>query len=136
MIGTGAVQSEIVRLLVAAAIVGDRVTEKPIVDPTAFGFPFIEIANAQTLSDDVSGRSGADEFLTLDIWSQAGDAIEVKNIAGAVAQIFNAASLAIAGYGSVHVFVDSLRVITQSYGFIAHHGVMTLRIHAFGEQEI
>lgn len=130
MIGTAAVEAAVTAALREAAIVpADRVVSGPVADPAVLGFPFIEIGETQTLSDDVTGHDGVEEFLTLHIWSRSGDQAEVKAIIGRIADAINALSLAVDGFGSVYVFIRDSQVRSDAYGF-NWHAIVTLQIHA------
>lgn len=135
MIGTAPVQAEIYRILVDAAIVpAARVVDGPVTDPKLIEFPYLQLGDTQTIDDDVVGRAGSDEFLSLHIWSRKRGQTEIKTLAGQLADLFRGRRLVIAGYGSVDVFVRDLRVFMDPDN-LTMHGVLTVHIHAFGESE-
>lgn len=132
MIGTGLIQAAIFARLVAAAVVDDgRVIDGEASDPVKIGFPYVQIGETQTLDDDVVGRAGVEEFLTLHIWSRYRGQIEVKSIAAAIETDLHASSLIVEGFETVDVFIRDLRVFDDPDG-LTRHGVLTLHIHAFG----
>lgn len=112
-------------------IAGDRISDRP--DP-ATPFPYIEVGETQVLQADVSGRTGADEYLTLHIWSRYKGKMEVRQIAAQVSSALHATSLSVPDMSSAYVFVRDLRIMTDPDGK-TEHGIMDVRITYFGPQE-
>ncbi|MBN8994348.1 MAG: DUF3168 domain-containing protein [Rhizobiales bacterium] len=132
MIGTQPIQAAIYAALLSAHVVdGDRVVDGDQSEDVAF--PYVQIGETQTLDADVTGSLGAEEFLTLHIWSRQRGQSEVKEIAARIATAFNAADMPIAGFESASVFAQGLRVFDDPDG-LTRHGVLTLHIHAFQQE--
>jgi len=129
MIPSLPVQSKIYEILVAADVCDGRVYDATVTNP-AVQFPYLEIGETQVLSDDVSGRGGNEEFLSLHIWSRHRGKSEVREICDQIRVALHAQVLTVTDMDHVSTFIRDLRSFRDPDG-LTEHGVVTVIIHSF-----
>ena len=129
MIGSWEVQVALVAALKGANIAGGRVYDAVPKNPA---MPYVDIGETQSISEDVQGRDGVDEFRTVHIWSEYQGQKELLDIAGAIRSALHGKPLTVTGRLAL-VWVQDLRTMLDPDGR-TQHGVLTIRIRHFAEE--
>lgn len=93
-------------------------------------FPHIEIGDSQTVTDDVQGSDGGDEFITLHVWSRPGGGRsfeEVKRISAAVKTTLHGVAIVGDSLSFGVAWVQTQRSIRDPDG-VTLHGTLDVRV--------
>ena len=95
--------------------------------PSVAVFPYVQIAEGQTLDDGAECIDAVEVYLDLHVWSRASGAVECRSLAGRIRAALHSAPLALQGpWRLVDLRHDSTRFMNDPDG-ISSHAVVTFR---------
>ena len=97
--------------------------------------PYVEIGESDSIENDVIGRLGATETLTIDVWTAPGSFSLAKQIISKIRDALHAKNLTVSGRSAAFAVVGSTRIFTDEDG-TSIHGVITLTVNHFGQEEV
>ena len=102
--------------------------------PQDAALPYVDIGETDALPDDVQGRDGAEETLTIHVWTVYGSQKPAKDIISAIHDALHAQRLVVDGRSAAFAHVTGRRLFADDDD-VAWHGIVTLRINHYGPQE-
>ena len=115
-------QKAIVAALKRASIAGGRVYDSI---PAGATFPYVEVAEEQTIDDGDQCADMFDVFTDIHVWSRAVGKVEAKQIGEAVRSAITA-PLTVEDYSVILHEFDNARIMTDPDG-LTSHGILTFR---------
>ena len=95
--------------------------------PSVAAFPYVQIAEGQTLDDGAECIDAVEVYLDLHVWSRAIGAVECRSLVGRIRTALHSAPLALQGpWRLVDLRHDSTRFMNDPDG-ITSHAVVTFR---------
>lgn len=93
--------------------------------------PYVEVGESDTVTDDIQGRDGLDETLSIHVWTAPGSFSQAKQIISRIRDALHAKNLTVSGRSSAFAVVGSTRLFTDE-DETSIHGVVTLTVTHFG----
>lgn len=120
-----ALQKAMVSALKAGvAGVANRVYDRP---PQAVAYPFIRVADGQTVADEAECIAGVEVFFDVHVWSQAVGSVECRTLAGDVRAALHHAELTLdSPWALVELQHRDTRFLSDPDG-LTSHAVVTVR---------
>ena len=103
------------------------ISDHPLIDPPATAYPYLHIADADKIADDVSCADGKEIYFSIHSWSRHRGKKEITLIMSAIHTALHAQSLTVAGLSSCLAFVTFERLLDDPDG-LTRHGVTTLKL--------
>lgn len=113
---------ELAQLMGGAVRVYDRV-------PEGAAFPYIQIADDQTIDNSNTCVRGSEIFARVHVWSREPGHVEAKKISGRVRDLLDTRHTLEDHYITVHQFVNAEHQTDQDH--LQAHSVLTFRFHSW-----
>ena len=114
--------SELAQLMGGTVRVYDRVPEGAV-------FPYIQIADDQTIDNSNTCATGSEIFARVHVWSRKPGHVEAKRIAGRIRPLLDAKHTLDDHYITVHQFVSAEHQTDQEN--LQAHSILTFRYHTW-----
>jgi hypothetical protein len=95
--------------------------------------PYVEVGESDAIQDDVQGRDGLTETISIHVWTAPGSYSSAKQIISRIRDILHAKKLTVSGRSSAFAVVGSTSIFTDEDGE-SIHGVVTLTVNHFGQE--